>query len=308
MRDFKDFLIWRILLFLGLSLSFVSYGETKTFLAQDVQSIKINGIKIKALFKHTNSKDFQIEWSNVFSVKTSRGVLEVKDSSYKSKSSWKLSNLFSKKEIVLKVKGPSRPITIFSSHFEGDFIKWESPVFISSHQSKISGSKNKSSWNLFSKKSMINLKWHEGSISFKGFSLNAVLKDLSKTNSHFHFNDGLLKVMEGSGKIFFTTDKAKIEIKKFKGDLVGTTRSGPVNVTIKTNEIIDVFSQEGDMRFHFQETGPRFFAYTEKGKIHAPGHMNKEYSGKSLKVTGRIQGKRQGKVSLKTDTGNIYIY
>ena len=308
MRIFRYFLNYKIGLILSLFLSCISYGETKTFSAKDIQSIKVEGIKIKVFFKHTNSKNFKIKLDKPFSVKIKKTVLEIKDPSYKNKNSWKSFTFFSKKERTLRITGPSKPVSIFSAHLWVDFSKWKSSVFISSYHSKILGNKNKNSWDVFSKESNLNLNHHEGDINFKGFSLNAVLKNFSKTKSHFYFNDGLLKVAKGSGDIFFTVDRAKIDIKNFTGNLVGTTRSGPVNVSIKTDKIVDVFSQEGEVRFYSKKMGVKFFAYTEKGKIYAPRHMHKEYSGKSIKVTGRMKGKKQGKTSLRTNTGNIYAY
>ncbi len=311
MRFFKGFSGCRVLLFLAVVFSCISYGETKVFLAKDIHSIKVEGVKMKVVFKYRASKNFQIEWKkDSFSIKIKKAILEIKDPSYQSKSSWVSSNLFSKKEMTLKIIGPSKPVSIFAADVNGYFTKWKSPVFISAtHKSKVSGNQNSSSWNLFSKDLNLNLNRHTGPIHFRGFSLKAKLQKISKTKSYFYFNDGLLKMTEGSGDIFFTTDRAKIDIKKFEGNLVGTTQSGSVNVSVKIDKKIDIFSKEGDLRFYFRETGPRFFAYTERGKIYAPNYMYKEYSGKSLKVTGRMnKNKKQGRVSLKTDVGSIYAY
>ena len=285
-----------------------SQGESKNFLASDIQYIKIEVLKMDVSFKKSNSKEIQFDGEGSFSMRLRNGVLEIKDSDYDSKSSWKFFSKSSKKVPTLKIKGPSKQVSIFGAFVRADFEKWDSPVFISSHVSEISGTKNSSLWNVFSKKSKINFSDHKGDFNFKGFSLVAKLKNFSETKSQFDFNDGSLKLTKGSGDIFFTTDKAKVSIKDFRGNLVGATRSGFIHVTMRVDQKVEVSSKESEMHFHFKKTGSRFLAYAEKGKIYAPAHMHKEYSGKSLKVTGKMQGPGQGKISLKTDTGNIHVY
>jgi len=302
MRLFKTCfhpLCWLLCLLLNMPLS---YG--KTFLASDIQSIKIKVLRAHISFQHKNTKHLQIEWDQ--SVKLINGVLEITDSSYHSKKAW--NKIFSQKELSLKIIGPNKPISLFAADVKLNFLKWKQAVFISAHKSQIQGQKTAGLWEVFSKHSNMNLSHHNGSIYFKGFSLKAKLRHILKTKSHFYFNDGSLKFTKSSGDLFFTTDRAKLNLRHFKGNLAGTTQSGSINVSMKPDTQVDVYSKEGEMRFYFQNQGAHLVAYAEKGHIYAPSYMNKKYSGKSLQVTGKLKGEGRGKVSLKTETGKIYVY
>ena len=106
----------------------------------------------------------------------------------------------------------------------------------------------------------------------------------------------------GRGLWISPTDKGEVRIKKFKGSLKGSSKSGPVRASMEPDQV-EVYSSEGTLRFHFMGYGAELVAYSERGKIYAPRRLSRDFSGRAYKVMGRLKGEAEkGKNFLKKQT------
>ena len=291
-------------IFLLLIAYFPAVCEEKKISAQEIKSITIKALHLNFKIKNSRSAVYTIKWTKDLSLKNEERDLTIQAPGFNSKSSWNLKP--PKTRPTLEITGPSVPLKIFALSTRSSLSQWTKPVFISSFKGSINGSKNKGHWELSLKEGSVNLHQQEGSLSVKGFHVNNFLTS-SKGIFQFHINEGLLQVKKSEGKLNFTTDKAKIKLTQFKGSLKGFSQSGALNATIKPKKV-DLFVKESSIRLYFMGQAPKVTAYTEKGKIYGPNYLYKKFSGKSTKVSGQIRGSlKKGEVSLKSNTGNIYI-
>lgn len=233
------------------------------------------------------------------SIKPIEGTLEI------------VSNNLSEKSVkknILNIKGPSVPLSLFVLHGNIHISHWESPVFIFSKDIKMEGFSNKGSWQLSLNKGKVKLNRFTGDMEVRGFHLNMNLENLNG-NFLMEFNEGQLKTKNGEGKLTYTTDKGNLIIKNWKGGLTGESVSGSLRGLSLKPDTVQINSQKGLIAMSFADSRPLIDAFSGEGRIRAPRYMNKKYAGKTLAVTGRLRGtgNKEGKVSLKTERGNIYI-
>ena len=213
-----------------------------------------------------------------------------------------------KNVIVLNISGPAVPLKLFASSSNISISHWTETVFISSFKGTLKGLKNRGPWNVSLKTGNLDIQEHQGALVAKCFRGNQRITKSSGT-FHLHINEGSLKIIQTSGDLNFITNKAKIKLTKFKGNLKGFSHSGEIRGVVQAKEV-DLSSKEGSLRMSFIGQAPRIRAYTERGRIYAPRYLHKKFSGTSTEVSGRIKGpvKKQGAVSLTSDTGNIYLH
>lgn len=217
-------------------------------------------------------------------------------------------NTSQKEEAVLNVTGPGAPLSLFALQGKIHISHWKHPVFIFSKDVKLEGYKNNGSWQFSSNNGKIKLNQFEGKLEARGFQLNMSLQNL-KGKFLFHFNEGELKADKGAGKLAYVTDKGNIVIKNWQGNLTGESVSGSLRGISLQPNTVQAHSIKGMIAMSFINSRPLIDAFSEEGRIRAPKYMNKKYAGKSLAVKGRLRGngRLEGKVSLKTERGNIYI-
>ena len=279
-------------------------AEQKTYSSKEIKFLTIKAVHLNLKVKKTNSKLYKIKWTGPFSFQNKNGLLKVESKDFNSKHLWNIKS--SKNPLTLEISGPSVPIKIFTFSNNSSFSKWTKPVFLSGFKGNVKAGKNIGPWEITLKEGAINIDKHQGSLSVKGFRLNSFITS-SKGSFQFHTNEGELKIKKSQGELNFTTDKGKVRLTQFKGSLKGFSQSGTITAFIQP-EKVDLFSRESSIRISFMGQSPRVKAYTERGKIYGPRYFYKQFSGKSIKVSGRIRGSnKKGEVSLKSDTGNIYI-
>ncbi|MCY4512360.1 MAG: DUF4097 family beta strand repeat-containing protein [Bdellovibrionales bacterium] len=285
--------------------SFSSFGET--FSAKKVTSITVKGPAWKMVFTKA-SGPYRFELKGDASFQNEEGNVIIESSRHNSRKDWKTAAKGSKagQQEELTVKGPSAPLNLYISSGSIQVIKWKHPVFVSANQGRIISRKSKGRWQIALKNGQFNAYEHQGNVQLQGFSLDTLLKD-SKGSFKVLFNEGQLKTRGGNGNLQFVTDRGNTNVREFEGSLKGTLMSGTLIASLKPQNI-QVFSDRGDIRFNFRNTGAKVIARSESGKIYAPRHFFKRYSGKSLTVKGRLRGQtKTGSISLKTNTGNIYF-
>lgn len=221
------------------------------------------------------------------------------------------SDIISQKQVeknILNVTGPGVPLSLFVLKGKFHISHWTKPVFVFSQNIEIEGSANKGSWQLSLNKGKIKLNRFEGELEARGFRLNMDLKDL-KGDFLFQFNEGQLKANRGEGELVYTTDKGNTILKNWKGNITGESVSGSLKGISLKPDTIQINSKKGVIAMNFSGSRPSVDAFSGEGRIRSPRYMNKKYAGKSLAVTGRLRGngKQEGKVSLKTERGDIYI-
>ena len=279
------------------------WGEKQTFPSKELHSIVIKAVHLNLKVKHSPSALYTIQWNRDLSLQTKKGVLTIKSNDFNSK---KWQNLQSQTAPSLEISGPSLPIQLFSFFSESSFSLWTQPVFISSFKGNIRSSRTKGPWEISLKEGSVNIQQQTGPLSVQGFHVNLSLSS-SQGRFQFHINEGRLKVNKSKGELHFITDKADIQLAQFKGSLKGSSQSGTITASIQP-DTVDLFSEKSPLRLSFMGQAPTITAYTEKGKIYGARHLNKQFSGNSTKVSGRIRGSvKKGTVSVKTGTGNIYI-
>ena len=281
------------------------FGQQKTFPPEEVKSILIKAIDLNLKIKKTNSAFCTIKWTGDLSFQTKKGILTIQSSGFDSKGSWDIKS--SKTSVTLEISGPDRPLQIFSFSSKIFFSQWTKPVFISSFKGNINTLNTKGPWEISLREGNINIHQHQGSLSVQGFHVKNLLTS-SKGRFQFYINEGLLKMKKSKGDIHFTTDKADIQLTRFKGSLKGFSQSGSITTTVQP-EKVELITTESPLRVSFMgQQAPMITAYTEKGRIYGPRYLHKQFSGKSTTVSGRIKGSlKKGKVFLQSKTGNIYI-
>lgn len=287
-----------------LTVSSLSFAEQQKIPVQEIRSIVIKALHLDLKVKKNSSKFYTIKWTGNLSLKNTNKILSIQSSNFNSKKLW--NSPVPKTLPVLEISGPSLPIQLYSFFSKSDFSHWTKPVFISSFKGHIKASKSKSPWEISLKEGSIHVHQQKGPLSVKGFNVNLSLNS-SEGDFQFFLNEGQLRVKKSKGALNFITDKAKIHLTQFKGSLEGSSQSGAVTATIQP-ETVNLFTDKSPLRISFMGQAPRITAYTEKGKIYGARHLYKQFSGKSTKVSGRVRGSvKKGTVSLKTETGNIYI-
>ena len=293
-----------VILILGWT-AFSTFGET--FSANKVTSITVKGPAWKMVFTKAPGP-YRFELKGDASYQNEEGNVTIESSRHNSRKDWKTAAEGSKtnQREELIVKGPSAPLNLYMSSGSVQATRWKHPVFVSANQGHITSRKNEGMWRIALKNGQFNAYEHQGNIQLQGFSLDTLLKD-SKGSFKVLFNEGQLKTRGGNGNLHFVTDRGNANVRQFKGSMNGTLMSGTLIASLKP-ENIQVFSDRGDIRFNFTNAGTKVVAHSESGKIYAPRHFFKQYSGKSLTVKGRLRGqKKPGSISLKTNTGNIYF-
>ena len=294
------FLIFLFLFFFGFT---VASKEIKIPVGQ-TQSILVKGIYLKLKVKKSISDQYQIKWTGPLSVKNEGSVLSIQDKSFNSRKSWKSS---SKKALAtLEITGPATPIKVFALDIKASFLSWEKSVFISGFKGSLEGSRNKGIWKIHFQEGRLNLRQQKGSLFVRGFFIKNRLRS-SQGDFQFLINEGSLNVSNSEGHLRFVTDKAKAVLKNLKGSLIGSSQSGDLKVSIKPKKV-DFFVEEASIRLSLMGQAPKIKAYTEKGKIYGSNYLHKQFSGKSMTVSGRIRGSsKKGEVFVHSNTGNIYI-
>ena len=289
---------------LSLLLPLPLLGEQKTLSSKDIKSIVIKAPRLNLKVIKRQTPVYTIKWTGDLSFQNKENELTIQTSSFNSKKSWTVNP--SKSPLTLEISGPATPVQLFSFSSKVSFSHWTKPVFISSFKGKIKASNTQGPWEISLKKGSVNIHQHLGSLSVQGFHVNHFLTS-SKGQFQFYINEGQLKVKKSEGEVNFTTDKAEIQLTRFKGNLKGFSQSGAIIATVQP-ETVELFAGESPLRVSFRGWAPRITAYTEKGKIYGARYLYKQFSGKSTKVSGRIKGSpKKGNVSLKTETGSIYI-
>ena len=280
-----------------------SARELETLSSEGILSVVIKAPVLNLTVRHVSADSYSLKVSGpVKWQKTEKGVLEIASSGFDSKKAFQppLQSV----EVILS--GPSVPVRVFASSGRVSFSSWRESVFASLFEGEIKGSKNKGDWRVSLKEGDLSLEGHEGSVSAKGF-LNRWRIRNCRGSFRFVFNEGLLSVKKSQGDLHFTTDKAKISLTGWEGGLTGWSGSGPVSAVWKPSEA-DLTTEEGPIHVSFTAVAPKVSAYTEKGRIFGAAYIPTVFSGTSSKKTGRIRGKqKKGRVSLRSETGNIYI-
>ena len=276
----------------------------KVFPAAVTRRVIIRSLGAKVHFKKNSSHDYQVEWQGAASVENKEGDLVIEEAGYHEVKSWGEAG---GKPLKVTVSGPGgAPVSVFAFSVSVHFVRWEAPVFVSSLSGQIQGEGNKGPWRLSLREGALDIKGHSGDVEAKGFRAASNFQS-GKGNFRWQFSEGSLRFTEGQGAVDFSTDKGEVRIKKFKGSLKGSSKSGPVRASMEPDQV-EVYSSEGTLRFHFMGYGAELVAYSERGKIYAPRRLSRDFSGRAYKVMGRLKGKpKKGKISLKTNTGAIYI-
>ena len=124
---------------------------------------------------------------------------------------------------------------------------------------------------------------------------------------NLELNQGSLKIKKSSGSLELTGDQAPIQLSQWTGDLQAFSRSGAIKASLSPGDI-KIESESAPVRLHVTEHGPYVRAYTENGKMYVPRYLNKKFEGKSTRASGRLLSKiKKGKISVESQTGNIYI-
>lgn len=306
----------RFFLAILLLFSLPVFGEVRTFSRQEIKTLEIKALNVKVVLNHkdlpqTRKKSkpqqvFKIQGDfSSFSFEQEGQKLKILDSRYHAQDFWESPP---PKEVIFTITGAGLPLHLYTYKTSVHLNSWKGNVALFSRQASLSGKDTEGFLQLFFKRGELNLENHKGNLSLKGFFVNSYLKNLSEGAFSFQFNEGILKTVESSGHLIFTTGKGKVVVSRMDGIMEGSTQSGSVRASIIPQKI-DVSSQEGELRFYLRKTGAFVSAHSELGRVYAPVYMNKEYSGKSLRVTGRMKGaSSSANVLLKTNTSNIYVY
>ena len=302
----KNLLYKKSLIFIfGLILIVSSaLGSEKTIPAKDIKSITIQAQRLNLKLQHSNSSNYSLKWTGDLIFQIEKEKLMIKSKNFSSKKAWSDKN--KEKNIDLTISGPSNNLQIFSMSSSLSISHWTQPVFISSFKSQIKSFNTKGLWQISLKEGAINMTKHKSPLNVKAFQANLKLSN-SEGDFDFLVNEGKITVRKSKGSVHFTNDKSKIQLTQFKGSLKGFSRTGAVQAGIQADSV-DVSTEEGHVRLYFIQQGPKVKAYTERGKIYAPRYFYKKFSGKSTQVSGNIKAKiNKGKVSVKTERGNIYL-
>ena len=287
-----------------LLIPFFSLAE-QTFPAKGIKSLLIKAEHLNLKIKQNQSSDFKIKNPGDLSLKNKEGVLIIQSPSFSSQKS--AEGLSSKKPVELEISGPSRPVKLFAFYAKISFSRWTKPVFISSFQGEVKGSNLQGSWEISLKEGLVNMRRLKGSLAVRGFHINQTVSN-SQGDFKFYANEGSLRVKKSKGNLSWTTDKAKIHLTQFKGSLKGFSQSGDVRASFQP-ETVELSTGKASITAFFIGQAPKIRAYTEEGKIYGPRYLYKQFSGKSTKVSGQIRGPlKKGKVSFKSETGNIHIH
>ncbi|MDE0092294.1 MAG: hypothetical protein OXN83_03295 [Oligoflexia bacterium] len=288
-------------------LFFIPYpclGNDKVFPAKDIKSIHIQVPRLNLKVTPSDSPVHTVKGTKGLDCKVEKEALVIKSQDFSSKKAW--SNKNKEKPLELEISGPSKNLQIFSLFSDISISNWSQPVFISSFKSQIKSVNTKGSWHISLKEGAVNMKKHKSPLSVKAFKIHF---NLNHSEGHFNFqvNEGKIAIKRSKGRMNFMSDKSKIQLTQFIGNLKGFNRLGEIRATIQADQV-DISTEEGAVRFYFIKQGPKITAYTETGKIYAPRYFYKKFSGKSTQASGRIKAKiKKGYVSVKTERGNIYI-
>ena len=117
-----------------------------------------------------------------------------------------------------------------------------------------------------------------------------------------------LNVQQVKGSLNFRSQKSDISLKNFEGDLKGYSQMGAVSGSI-TPKNVQVETDSGKIRLYFQGSRARVSAQSWEAKVYAPKNFYTDRAGGVYKARGTIQdrGKAEGRVSLKSRSGKIYI-
>ena len=281
--------------------------QAENFVINKANSIKIKVPSLILTFKNKKGQH-KISIKGKAELTEKEGNVVIKNSDFESGKKWKEANWQDKdKSTQVVISGPSVPIEVYSSSLSLNANELAHDVFVSARKGQIKTYKTKSNWKILLRDGTFSSEEHEGNVFLQSFHLKASVK---KQNGVFDFlfNEGSLSVRGGKGAVNFFTNKASLTMKYFEGSLKANTVSGDVLAFLKPEEV-NVESERGKLNFYFRKQGAKVQAFTERGRIYSPRHFNKKYSGRSLKVQGRLKGfPKTGDVFLKTQTGNIYFY
>ena len=278
------------------------WGEQKNFPAKEVKSIIIKVPHLNLKITNKNSSLYTIKWTGELSFQNKKNILSFYSKDFYSKKDFESP----KKPIRMEISGPSANLKLFTFSLQAFFSHWIKPVFISSFKGRLKAIQNKGPWEISLKEGIVNMHKHQGSLTGKAFNVNYFITSC-EGNFKFHLNEGILNLKNSRGSLHWTTDKTKIKLTQFKGNITGSSQSGSIQASLQA-ETVNMTSKEGPIRIHFIGHAPQIKAWTEKGKIYGGRYLHKQFLGKSTKVSGRIKGTiKKGAVSLKSETGNIYL-
>jgi len=285
-----------------LSPSLLWATDQKVFKAENFQSILIKVPYLDLKFEHKNSSNYTVEWTGKLSTRVDKNTLLLKSPDFDSIKLWSKQQ----KPVILKISGPSRPLQLFSFSSKISSKSWKESVFISSLKGELNATNSQGSWKMSLKEGTVNIYQQKGSLEVQAFQLKSLIKS-SEGNFQFYMNEGSLRVKNSKGKAEFITDKANVRLTQFKGSLKGSSQSGNIKASLQADKV-ELFAKESILQISTFKHAARITAYTESGKIYGSRHFHKQFSGKSTKVTGRVKGSvKKGLISLKTESGNIYI-
>ena len=277
-------------------------GEQKSFPSKEIKSIVIKVPHIDLKITNKSSPYYTVKWTGDLSLQNEKKTLSFYSSIYSQKDFKS-----SKKPIRLDITGPSAQLKLFAFSSQAVFSRWTKPVFISSFKGSFKSEQSRGHWEISLKEGSVNMNKHQGSLTGKAFNAHYLMTSC-KGNFKFHINEGSLNIKKSKGNLYWTTDKAQTKLAHFQGNVTGSSQSGSIQASLQA-ETVNMASKNGSIRIHFMGgQAPQIKAKTEQGKIYGGRLLHKQFSGKSTTVSGRMKGSvKKGKVSLKSETGNIYL-
>lgn len=224
----------------------------------------------------------------------------------------------------LIIRGPSLPVKISWWKGEVQFNQWKSSADINLLNGSIAVQKMEGDLKLFGQAGSMKVSQHKGQILIGSYRSTVLLNEvegdvelenfagksqLFKVKGAVRYKGfkGALRLSDSEGDVQFESRQAGIQLAKHQGDIKGRSAEGRVGLDLQGKVNVNVRSQAGEISLKLRGSGASVNLGSREGLIYAPSYL-RTTSYPTLRVKqGRLRGREQGRVFVRTESGVIRL-
>ncbi|MCB0421391.1 MAG: DUF4097 family beta strand repeat protein [Bdellovibrionales bacterium] len=224
----------------------------------------------------------------------------------------------------LVIRGPSLPIKVSWWNGEVHLRNWKAPAELKLLDGKAFIEGMEGDLRLFEERGSVSLRQHKGLVNIGSYQSQLVLSDIVgdvelenfagqsqivrvKGAVNYQGYKGTLRLSDTEGDIHFDSRQVMVHLEKHQGDIKGKSAQGKVDLNLVGKVNVDIRSQEGDVALKLRGSGASVNLGSKDGLIYAPSYL-RSTNYPTIKVKqGRLRGKDQGRVFVRTDSGKILL-
>lgn len=296
----------------------------------DLRVIQTPGSEITIQVKQVNPagansilKESQDDW--LFSVERVEQGVEIKVKSPPMKSVW-VEALKTKQtpRFILEVRAPARPLKVIWQRGRLQIQQWAAPLSahlesgdlritqgsgdlkVALQEGQLEVSQQKGSVQVESFKGQVKLDAIEGPVSLLNFSGSSTVKNNQGGLTLKGF-DGKFLLTENEGSVDFELVRSPLRLLKHKGEVRGSVDQGSLSLQVLKFSELRLKTKAADVSLELPSSGASLNLGTEQGQIYAPSQFSVVRSARMKTLRGRLKGKEQGRIFVRSESGNIRL-